>query len=42
MASITISFPESGLLVDISVINRATGSLDFSGIMENIPTIPDI
>lgn len=42
MASITISFPESGLLVDISVRNRATGSLDFSGIMENIPTLPDI
>jgi len=42
MANITISYPESGLTIAISVRNMATGSLDFSGTMTNIPTLPDI
>lgn len=42
MASITITLPESWLTVAISVRERTTGSLDFSGTMVNVPTLPDI
>jgi len=38
MANISITYPESGLVVSVSIINQTTGIEDFSGIASEILT----